>query len=208
MEKLKTRVAGARKGLGATAAWRRNAVLLSCVSVVACDNRALVGSFACDDSDSGGGSNDAGYELASCSPASCTILGTWQIGGYECKNDGGLCTPVIPPCAPGAIRFEASGALSRLTSVGWESACGFATCGGPVIGLQVSNLLAANYAAARDPFQSCEPWYLSIEGAPLDGGGSSLGMCTLRACALCAGVMSIPAAAVCSVEVAYSRCEP
>ncbi len=122
------------EGVGAAAAGWRIAVLVSCLTASACGGRALVGSLSCGDSDSGGRSSDASGAPA-CAPVPCPIIGdAWQLSGGEYMCTNGTCTQVVPPCTQGAIRFDPSGTLFRLTSAGWESACAFATCGDRVTG--------------------------------------------------------------------------
>lgn len=173
----------------------------------------MIGSLACGDSDSGGGSSDASDELA-CSPAPCPVVGGWQLGGGEFMCTGGNCNQVISPCGPGAIRFDPSGALFRLTSAGWETACGFAACGDRVTGARLSNILTADYAATPgDPSGRCGPdWDVLIVAGAVDAGASNLATCSLNAYAPCAGGATRsdnpPGVAPWSVQVAYSRCVP
>lgn len=223
------------EGVGAAAAWWRIALLLSCIAESACGGRAQVGSLACGDSDSGGRSSDASDALdagdaLACLPPPCSIIGVaWQLGGgeYQCN---GTCTQVIRTCTPGAIRFDPSGALLRLTSAGWESACGFATCGDRVTGALLPSILTANYPAIEgEPARTCGPnWDLFVVASYLDAGAPSLDdvdasldgvdssalppTCSLDAYAVCAGGAwrsdGVPELAPWSVEVNYSRCAP
>jgi hypothetical protein len=112
------------------------------------------------------------------------------------------------------MRFDASGALYRLTSVGWESACSFAVCGDSVTGTQLSNLLTSNYPAIPgDPSRRCGPdWDVRVGTESLGADASTPETCTLNAYAPCAGggteSNDPPGVAPWSVEVAYSRCAP
>jgi hypothetical protein len=214
------------EGIAATAAGWRTAVLTACITASACGGRALVGSLACGDSDSGGRSSDASdtTDALACAPPPCPILGgAWQLGGGEFMCTNGPCSQVIPTCTPGAIRFDPTGALLRLTSAGWESACGFATCGDRVTGALLPSILTANYSAIPgDPSRPCGPnWDLFVVGSSLDADASSLDAvdastfpptCSLNAYAVCAGEARASNGpqefAPWSVEVNYSRCTP
>jgi hypothetical protein len=196
-----------REGLDTIADRWRTVVLACCFTAVACGGRVSIGSLACDDSDSGGQSSDASDAVA-CSPAPCSIIGAWQNRGAEFKCTGQSCTQVVPPCTAGAIRFDPSGAMFWLTSAGWESACGFATCGDRVTGSQLSNIITANYAATN----TCGPnWDVSIVASSfvsssLDDASTGLATCTIHASAPCDG--GAPGLAPTSVELAYSSCAP
>jgi hypothetical protein len=134
----------------------------------------------------------------------------------------GTCAQVIPTCTPGAIRFDPSGTLFRLTSAGWESACAFATCGDRVTGALLPSILTANYPAVPgNPSRPCGPnWDVFVVGSSPDADASSLDaadassfpICTLNAYAACAGEAKAsngpPELAPWSVEVSYSRCAP
>lgn len=176
-----------------TAARSRTFVLACCFTTVACGGPVSSGSVACDDADSGGQSTDAINNVA-CSPAPCSLIGAWQFGGGEVACTGGdSCAQIVPPCNLGAIRFEPSGVLLRLTTVGWELACGFVSCGERVSGGQLSSILTTNYAAMA----TCGPnWDLSIVASSLEG----VPICNLQAYAPCEGGDA--------VQVNYSRCTP
>jgi hypothetical protein len=221
--KLYIQEATGNEGIGeATAGWRI-AVLVSCLTASACGGRALVGSLSCGDSDSGGRSSDASDAVA-CLPPPCSIIGdAWQLSGGEYICTDGRCTQVIPTCTPGAIRFDPSGSLLRLTTAGWEPACAYATCGDRVTGALLPSILTANYpAVSGEPSRSCGPdWDLFVVGSYLDAGASSLDAvdsssfpptCSLNAYAVCAGGAwrsdALPELKPWSVEVAYSRCAP
>jgi hypothetical protein len=218
-----------RKGLAA--AGTRAALWATCAATVACGGRVLIGSFACGDADSGAtpsgapsidaGEYDAGAHVAggddasgavACSPPSCSVVGTWQLGGAGYVCQGATCTQIIQPCTPGAIRFDGSGALSRLTSAGWESACGFATCGDRVTGAQLSNLLAANHPNDGNPAHPCGPWELFTSVQVFAPDASDLATCTLNAYAACAGDVARnegpPSFAPWTTDVSYVRCTP
>ena len=159
MGKREIQEATGNEGIGeATAGWRI-AVLVSCLTASACGGRALVGSLSCGDSDSGGRSSDASDAVA-CLPPPCSIIGdAWQLSGGEYMCTDGTCVQVVPPCTQGAIRFDPSGTLFRLTSAGWESACAFATCGDRVTGALLPSILTANYPAwcRMKPARACGP---------------------------------------------------
>jgi hypothetical protein len=168
------------------------------------------GSVACNDSGAGGRSSDASDE-GRCPPAPCDIVGAWQFGGGEIMcTAGGMCAPVVRPCTQGAIRFDPSGTLFRFTDVGWETACGFATCGDRVTSAQLPNILTDNYAAMG----ACGPHWDVVVVASLEGDASTGGLatCTLNAYAPCEGGATAsngpPGIAPWTVELAYSRCSP
>jgi hypothetical protein len=202
------------KGRRATLAWWPIAVLVSCVAGAACGGRAVIGSLpACADPDSGAESSVESDGLA-CSPAPCSVIGAWQPGGGEIMCTGPTCNQVVPACAPGAIRFDPSGALFRLTSAGWESACGYATCGERVTGAQLSNIVTANYAAMPGSSRTCGPdWDVFVVGESFDAGSTNVTTCSLQMYAPCAGVQGPrtdgpPGVAPWDVELAYSQCTP
>ncbi len=187
------------------AGWR-TVLLAACASVVACGGRVSIGSLTCSDPDAGQ-SSDLDAEPA-CAPPPCPIAGAWQPGGGEfaCTNAG--CAEVVPACEPGAIRFDSSGALFRLTTAGWESLCAYRTCGNRVTGSQLSNALSDDPLAPG----SCGPdWALFVAAGSLDA-GLGLATCSLSAYAACAGrpTRSDGPAGVppWSIEVAYSQCAP
>jgi hypothetical protein len=138
-----------------------------------------------------------------------------------CSN--GACRQVIPTCTPGAIRFDPSGSLLRLTTAGWEPACAYATCGDRVTGALLPSILTANYPAiSGEPSRTCGPsWDVFVVASYLDADASSLDpvdsstfppTCSLNAYAVCAGGASRsdgpPELAPWSVLVNYSRCAP
>ena len=62
----------------------------------------------------------------------CSVIGAWQnFFGLEVNGEGGALSG-LPRCMEGAIRFDDSGRLSRLTSVGWVGGCSYTRCGDPI----------------------------------------------------------------------------
>jgi hypothetical protein len=196
-----------RTGIG----WCSAAALLS-LTLVACGGRVLVGSLACGDPDSGASSDDAAGDVA-CAPEPCSITGAWQLSGAEFVCSGGACSQPLPACTPGAIRFDPSGALYRLTTAGWEPACSFTVCGDRVSGAQLSNVLTSSYSASSfGDARSCGPWDLFLSSGSFDAGTGNLATCNLDAYAPCAGGATRsngpPELTPWTVEVSYSRCSP
>ena len=77
---------------------------------------------------------------------------------------------------------EAGALLFSLTTAGWESACGYATCGDRVTGARLPTLLTANYpSVSGDPLRACGPdWDLFAATSSLDAGIANP-PCTLTA---------------------------
>jgi hypothetical protein len=186
--------------------------VMACVAANGCGGRASIGTFACSESDADGSAGDAADDVA-CGPAPCSIIGGWQAGGgvVYCSA-GASCTAIVPPCTSGAIRFDPSGELFRLTPAGWESACTFETCGDRISGPQLSNVLSVNYF--EESSKSCGPWDLFVVAGGIGSdGGSTLPTCVLDAYAPCAGSYAAQGNGPLefgpySIELGYYRCAP
>jgi hypothetical protein len=126
----------------------------------------------------------------SCPPSTCSIIGAFHNFGGPFYLDGGA-----PACAEGAIRFDATGAFSVLTSSGWIGACSYSVCGDQVYGSQLASVFAARLEAVP-----CGPVTdVSISEFKLFDGG-------LLGCAINVSAPCRPPAA--GTTLLYSACTP
>jgi hypothetical protein len=73
-----------------------------------------------------------------CPTSSCPFVGTWQNFAIDGER-----------CGQGAIKLDATGAVSRLTSSGWEPAGFFVSCAGLARGQAFEDLLASRLSGTN-----------------------------------------------------------
>jgi hypothetical protein len=121
------------------------------------------------------------------------------------------CQEVVRSCTEGAIRFDPSGALYRLTSAGWASACRYTTCGDRVLGPQLSPAFAFG---SLDPSCGPEAYDVTVVDSTYvgDGGANgSVSVCVLQGRSACPIAMISPPPATLSpisTDVFYYPCMP
>ena len=165
------------------------AIVSTALVLGACGGRESIGTFCEGDWDAATVASEGAPDVG-CGPAQCSVIGAWQ-------NFGLLASPP-PACDEGAIRFDSSGALSRLTRNGWVNACSYSTCGERVLGSQLSTVIATDPRGGTRA--NCGPSYevsirpdFSPDAAPFP--------CVIHADAPCSPAPT-------SINVFYYPCTP